>query len=58
MPIWLRNFTYRKMVDFLQKQKEQQEEAMNKAQGIESATPQNTGPNIKPSTYSTTVSKK
>jgi len=49
------------MVDFLQNQKEQHEEAMNKAKGIESATPQNSqpvGPNIKPSTYSTTVSKK
>tara|TARA_R100000951_G_scaffold3874_1_gene4922 strand:+ start:1769 stop:1945 length:177 start_codon:yes stop_codon:yes gene_type:complete len=58
MPIWLRNFTYRKILDFLEKQKERQEEAMNKARGVESATPKNTGPNIKPSSYSTSVSKK
>lgn len=61
MPIWLRNFTYRKMVDFLEKQKDRQEQAMDEARGIESATSQNTGPtgpNIKAPAYSTTVSKK
>jgi len=49
------------MVDFLEKQKERQEQAMNEARGVESATPQNTGPqgpNINSSAYSTTVSKK
>ena len=61
MPIWLRNFTYKKILEFLQKQQERREQAMNEAQGIESATPQNTGPqgpNINSSAYSTTVSKK
>ena len=49
------------MVDFLEKQKERQEQAINEARGVESATPQNTGPmgpNIKSPSYSTTVSKK
>lgn len=49
MPIWLRNFTYRKIEDYLKKQSE-----------VEKQTPKNTkktvGPNIKPS-YTTKASK-
>lgn len=58
MPIWLRRFTYSKIAEFYEKQREAQEEAANKAQGIQKATPQNTmGSNSAP-TYSTKVSKK
>ena len=49
MPIWLRNFTYRKIEDYLKKQNE-----------VAQPKPQNTkktvGPNIKPS-YTTKASK-
>lgn len=49
MPIWLRNFTYRKIEDYLKKQNE-----------VAQPKPQNSkktvGPNIKPS-YTTKASK-
>lgn len=58
MPIWLRRFTYSKIVEYYQKQKEAQEEASNKAQGIQKATPETTrGLNIS-ANYSTKVPKK
>jgi len=61
MPIWLRKFTAASIKEHYEKQKELQEEAHKKAQGIENATPQNTQiarPNIKSPTYSTKASTK
>lgn len=61
MPIWLRNYTFKTIQEFYEKQKEAEEEAEEEARGIENATPQNTQiarPNIKAPTYSTKASTK
>jgi hypothetical protein len=61
MPIWLRNYTFKSIQDFFDKQKEAEEKAMNKMKGVETATPQNTKvykPDIKTPTYSTKASAK
>ena len=39
MPIWLRRFTYMAIQDFYEKEKEAQEEHMNKVQGVQKAEP-------------------
>ena len=39
MPIWLRRFTYKSIEEFYEKEKDAQEEAINKAQGIQKAEP-------------------
>jgi hypothetical protein len=41
MPIWLRNFTYNKIGEFLEEQRKQQEESMKEASGKQTLTPQN-----------------
>lgn len=59
MPIWLRRFVSQSIQEAYEKEKEAQEEAMNKMNGVQKATPENTqplGPNIKP-TYTTRTSK-
>ena len=61
MPVWLRNFTFNKIKLFYDEQKRAEEEAMDKAKGIQklnnspSAIQQ---PNIPKATYSTKASKK
>jgi len=61
MPIWLRNFTFKKIQEFYEKEKEEQEKAMEKARGtqkLENSTPQISKPNIPQPTYQTKASKK
>lgn len=61
MPIWLRRFTAASIKEHYEREKEAQEEAHKRAQGIENATPQNTKlarPAIKSPTYSTKASTK
>ena len=41
MPIWLRRYTYKTIQEFYIKEAEAQEEAMNKSNGVQQATPQN-----------------
>ena len=49
MPVWLRNYTYRKIAEHYEKEKEEMDKARGKQK---SSTPR--GPNIKrPPTYST-----
>jgi len=42
MPVWLRRYTFKSIQEFYEKQAEAQEEQMNKVQGIQKATSQNT----------------
>lgn len=59
MPIWLRRYTFKTIEEFYEKEKQAQEEAMNKSRGVQNATVENTapkGPDIKP-TYTTRTSK-
>jgi hypothetical protein len=53
MPIWLRNFTYAKLEDYFEKQKEQQELMKPKTQSTDKKLHR---PDIKP-TYTTKASK-
>ena len=56
MPIWLRKYTFQEIQKYYQERKEAEEEARNKAKGVEKAKP--TGPpKIKPS-YTTKASTK
>jgi hypothetical protein len=41
MPIWLRNYTFRSIQEFYDKEAEAQEEANRKAQGIQQASSAN-----------------
>lgn len=41
MPIWLRKYTYKSIEEFYQKEKEAQEEAMDKVKGVQKAEPTN-----------------
>jgi len=50
MPIWLRNFTFQKINEWYEKEKEAQEKASGKNK-LGNAPPK--GPNIKPANYST-----
>jgi hypothetical protein len=61
MPIWLRKFTAQSIKEYYDKQREAQEEAQRKAQGIQQATPQNSSlvrPPIPKPTYTTKASTK
>ena len=51
MPIWLRNFTYRSIEEFFEKEREQQEKQSNKQTLTSNNKPK--GPDIKPASYST-----
>jgi hypothetical protein len=42
MPVWLRRYTFKSIQEFYEKQAEAQEEQMNRVQGIQKATSQNT----------------
>jgi hypothetical protein len=42
MPVWLRKYTFKSIQEFYEKQAEAQEEQMNRVQGIQKATSQNT----------------
>lgn len=42
MPVWLRRYTFKSIQEFYEKQAEAQEEQMNRVQGIQRATSQNT----------------
>ena len=39
MPIWLRNYTFKSIQEYYEKQEEAQKKASNEAQGIETAKP-------------------
>ena len=42
MPVWLRRYTFKSIQEFYEKQAEAQEEQMNRVQGIQKGTSQNT----------------
>jgi hypothetical protein len=61
MPIWLRRFTASSIKDYYDKQREAQEEAQRKSQGIQQATVENSSvvrPPIPKPTYTTKASTK
>ncbi len=56
MPVWLRKYTFKSIQEFYEKQAEAQEEQMNRVQGIQKATSQNTiqmPDAVKKATYTT-----
>jgi hypothetical protein len=57
MPIWLRKFTFEKIKEYYEKKREAEEEAANKAKGIQKAESNIARPNISP-TYTTKVPQK
>lgn len=56
MPIWLRKYTFKEIQTFYEQKKEAEEEAVNKAKGVEKAKPVGP-PKIKPA-YTTKASTK
>lgn len=52
MPIWMRKFTYNQIREFYEKQREEEEKAMNKAKGYQDATKIAKPPVVNP-TYTT-----
>ena len=61
MPIWLRKFTAQSIKEYYDKQREAQEEAQRKAQGIQQAAPEKSNlvrPPIPKPTYTTKASTK
>lgn len=57
MPIWLRKFTFEKIKTYYEKKREAEEEAANKAKGVQKAENSVSRPNISPS-YTTKVPQK
>ena len=58
MPIWLRRFTFEKIKEYYEKKREAEEEAANKAKGVQKAEASSVArPNISP-TYTTKVPQK
>jgi len=60
MPIWLRNYTFKSIQEYYEKQKEAQEKANNEAQGVETAKPSSEVqvPDFIKATYTTKASTK
>jgi len=56
MPIWLRRYTHKTILSYYEKKKELEEEAANKAKGVEKAKPMGP-PKVSP-TYTTKASTK
>lgn len=63
MPIWLRRFTFKTIEQQINDEAEAQQEAMNRANGVQELTPENSSsvsiPDaVKKASYSTKVAKK
>lgn len=60
MPIWLRNFTFKSIQEYYEKQREEQKKAHDEAQGLETAKPSSEiqVPDFIKATYTTKASTK
>jgi len=60
MPIWLRNYTFKSIQEYYEKQQEEQKRISDEAQGIETAkpSPEVKVPDFVKATYTTKASTK